>query len=106
MNIVTAGRKDLAAFFEQSDILRRGASNRAIPALRGTLRLTHTPLLVFHIVDDSFTVHIVDTARGAAENPSYGDMTPVMCQWRGRWSSDYFQFTIGELREALRAETS
>lgn len=67
--------------------------------LRDYSRLRHTPLLVFVVADDMVKVDIVSTLEGALW---YSDDTKVMGQWRGEWSSDFFQFTVGQLREHIK----
>lgn len=82
MGVVTTGRTDVEAYFEQSGI-------------RESKKLKHTPLLVF--VEDGHTVE-VKIVDNAAALLTYPDRTKVMGQWRGQWRSDFFQFTVGQLR--------
>jgi hypothetical protein len=77
-----AGRKDVADYFEKSGI-------------RDWKKLTHTPLLVFLTRDESIEVRIIDKPVELLALP---DDTPVMGQWKGEWRSDFFQFTVGQLR--------
>lgn len=82
--VETAGRRDLDDFFRLSGVLSQ--------------RLTHTPILAFLVDGAAVTVRIVDRAADAAALPAG---TPLMAQWSGRWRSDFFRFTAGDLRAAL-----
>ena len=77
-------RDSLEAFFEKSGNLDG--------------RLTHTPFLVFAVEGANVRVAVVDSASAVAQYP---DETPVMCQWAGRWSSDFFKMTAGDVKRAL-----
>lgn len=79
----TAGRRDIDAFFSESGVLFAG-------------KLPHTPFLAFVEKDNDVQVEIVDKVEELLQKP---DETKVMAQWRGDWRSDFFQFTVGEIRE-------
>lgn len=83
ITIQTAGRNDVADYFRISGVFDGN-------------KINHSPLLVFITNDNSVTVKIVRKSYDLLEYP---DDTPVMGQWRGDWSSDYFQFTVGQYRE-------
>lgn len=92
MAIVTAGRTDLEDFFKLSGVI-------------SSSKLNHTPFLVFETVDDNIVVIIVTSVKELLRNDMVGfrflDDTPVMCQWRGQWRSDYFRFTVGDVRKYM-----
>jgi hypothetical protein len=85
VDVLTNGRTDIQEYFQKSDI-------------RESKKLSHTPLLVFQIADDTVEVKILDRADKLLEYP---DDTKVMGQWRGEWRSDFFQFTVGQFREHI-----
>jgi len=90
--IKTAGRTDLEDLFEQSDILRSS-------------RLKHTPFLVFsELIDGDVRVEIVESAKQLVAE--YAPDTPVMVQWRGQWSSDFFQMTVADVIAAISFRNS
>lgn len=82
MDVITSGRTDLAEYFKLSGI-------------REHRKLTHAPFLVFIASANTVEVRIVDNAKKLLEYP---DATQVMGQWRGEWKSDFFRFTVGDLR--------
>ncbi len=85
MRVVTNGRTDLDDYFRLSGI-------------REHKKLPHTPFLVFVVVENIVEIQIVDSASKLLEFP---DGTQVMAQWRGQWKSDFFKFTVGDLREYI-----
>ena len=85
MQVITSGRTDISDYFEKSGI-------------RDWKKLPHTPLLVFQVEGGTVTVRIVDNPQ---ELLGFSDDTKVMGQWTGKWRSDFFQFTIGQLREHI-----
>ncbi len=88
MRIITAGRTDTDAFFKLSGIRNSG-------------KLKHHPFLVFvdsGRKDDSMVVAIVNDIKELLELP---DDVQVMAQWRGEYRSDFFQFTVGDLRKFI-----
>lgn len=80
------GQDDLEAFFERSGIL-------------GRPHLEHTPFLAFQEIGDRIVVNIVSSAMKLATD--YPPETKVMVQWPGRWRSDFFQMTVGDVRAEL-----
>lgn len=87
MSVETQGRTDLDDLFRLSGLLE-------------FKRLEHTPFLAFIERDGDVYVEIVDSARKAALLPAD---TKLMVQWQGRWRSDYFQMTAGDVARALAA---
>lgn len=81
--IHVSGRSDYASFFAKSDVL----SNR---------KLDHHPFLVFVTSGNIVAVAIV---KNAVDLLNYSDDAPVMAQWPGEFRSDFFKFTVGQLRE-------
>lgn len=86
MQIVTPGRRDISEYFRQV-VLAVG-------------KLNHTPLLAFVVDNQRVTVDIVDKPWMIMRYP---DDTQVMGQWAGQWRSDFFSFTVKELREHIAA---
>ena len=87
IKIILDGRVDIDAFFKRSGVFDNDWLN-------------HTPLLVFIASETSVTVRIINKPN---ELLSLHDDTPVMGQWRGQYSSDYFQFTVGQYRPYAKA---
>lgn len=86
MEIVTAGRTNTEDLFGLSD-------------LRSSKTLNHTPVLLFVPQDGNrLNVVIVHKPISLLE---YQDDIQAMMQWQGNWRSDFFQFTIGELRKYI-----
>ena len=83
--LITSGRTDLADFFELSGKFKG--------------KLKHYPFLAF--VENSEGVINVLIVKEAIELMALSDDTKIMSQWRGNWSSDYFQFTVGDVRKHL-----
>jgi hypothetical protein len=84
IEVETAGRTDLEDFFRMSGVLSASTLN-------------HSPILAFVADEHRVTVRILTSAKEAVALPSD---TPLMAQWPGRWRSDFFRFTAGELRAA------
>ena len=82
----TSGRTDSLDAYFRSGVL--------------TQILNHTPFLVFVIDGDTVDVHIVGSAT-ALEN--YPRDTQVMGQWKGKYNSNFFQFTVGDALDAMHA---
>jgi hypothetical protein len=82
IQIITAGRTDTKDLFERGDPFQWD-------------RLRHTPFLVFVEEGDTIRVEIVNSKKQLL---TYPDETKVMVQWRGEFSSDFFQFTVGDYR--------
>lgn len=85
-NITTAGKTSSAAYFEKSGIRRME-------------KLTHNPFVVFNETDSGVEVEIVDNAADLIKYPSY---TKVMHQWMGESRSDFFRFTVGDLKKYVK----
>lgn len=83
VQIATTGRTDLEDFFQMSD-------------LRSAKKLSHTPVLVFTQMGHNTVA--VEIVTDPTKLLSYPDHTPAMMQWRGQYRSDFFQFSIRELR--------
>lgn len=78
------GRKDLEDYMRLSGV-------------REEKKLSHYPFLVVN--GDSFEVcknlkKLLDT---------YPDHILVVTQWQGQWNSDYFAFTVGDIRRYVTA---
>lgn len=50
--------------------------------------------------EEGFEVKVVSNKDSLLRYP---DETKVMGQWRGEWRSDFFQFTVGDVRKFLEA---
>lgn len=85
--IVTSGRSDLETLFKSSGVLDG--------------QLVHNPFLAFVADDGVVTVAIVSSAKELVS--TYAPETPVMVQWPGRWRSDFFRCTVGEVMEARQS---
>lgn len=83
--IRTAGRTDCADYFERSGI-------------RSSTDLPHTPIHVFLPQRASIEVSLV---RRPAALLALDDAVCCMGQWPGAYRSDWFQFTIGQLKAHL-----
>lgn len=81
----TAGSKNTTPYFELSGI-------------RSTKNLNHTPFLVFQEKNGEISTEIVSKPEDLLKLPA---KTKVMAQWRGKKKSDYFQFTVGQLRKHI-----
>ena len=88
--IILSGRTDLKGYFEISGVFTAS-------------KLNHTPFLVFITSDDTVQVRIVPNSK---ELLTYPDDTPVMGQWSGNWSSDFFQFFVGDYRNFLEEKVN
>ena len=86
VSIKTTGRTDIKDLFEKSGLL--------------TSQLTHTPFLAFVSTPDGIEVKLFDRAKELVRDCTAE--TPVMVQWRGRWSSDFFQMTVADVSAALK----
>jgi hypothetical protein len=83
--VITTGRTTLYDLFTKSNILTDN-------------KLNHHPFIVFRDDGDSMNVVIIFNAR---ELFSFSDETKVMVQWKGKWNSDFFHFTIKDLKDFL-----
>jgi hypothetical protein len=87
MKITTAGRTDLDGLF-------------TIGGIREYAKRTHHPFLVFvPIGEDEIEVQLVESPKKLLLYPAE---TKVMVQWEGKWRSDFFQFTVGDLQEHIK----
>ena len=86
MKLTLDGRTDLESYFELSGI-------------RDYSKLSHTPFLVFVASKTEIKVEIVDGIKKLLKFP---DDTKVMNQWQGQWKSDFFQFTIKDLKTFIK----
>ena len=85
IDVRTSGRDDLEAFFGKSGVC--------------TGKLSHAPILAFVEVESWVVeVLVLDSAHKAL---GYPDETRCMAQWIGKWRSDFFKFTVGELRKYM-----
>jgi hypothetical protein len=84
VTVETTGRTDLDNFFEKSDVL--------------DVKLTHYPLIAFLADGDAVRVQVLERATAVQGLPAD---TAMMAQWGGRWRSDFFRFTAGDVQEAL-----
>src|SRR5262245_57408155 len=75
--ITTAGRGDLAAFWDKSGILEYKT-------------YTHYPILAFVAGEEGIVVRIIERPEQMESLPPE---TKCMAQWPGKWRSDFFQFT-------------
>ena len=85
--VKTTGLKNAAAFFEMS-------------GMRFKKKDKHHPFLVF-VPEDETNVR-VDLVENAEQLVKYPAATKVMAQWPGKSRSDFFQFTVGQLRRHIR----
>jgi len=88
IKIILDGRVEIDAFFKRSGVFDNEWLN-------------HTPLLVFIASETSVTVRIINKPNELLSLP---DDTQVMGQWRGKYRSDYFQFTVGQYRPYAEAK--
>jgi hypothetical protein len=88
VRIITAGRTDTKDLFEIGDPFQWE-------------RLNHTPFLVFVEDGDTLRVEIVNSKKKLL---AYPNDTKVMVQWKGEFSSDFFQFTVGDYRPYVPKE--
>jgi hypothetical protein len=95
MPIYTTGRTDIDDFFEKSGILTHK-------------KLSHYPYLVF--VEDpslghetNFYIYTIDSTAKLVSS-DYPNDTDVMAQWPGNYRSDFMRFTIGDVRNAVKAQ--
>jgi hypothetical protein len=85
--IKTAGNTDTRDLFAKSDVLTSS-------------QLRHTPFIVFvHGLDGSIRVELVSSAKKLV-GARYPSTTRVMVQWKGQYSSDFFQCTVGDVTAA------
>jgi hypothetical protein len=82
VKLTLAGRTDLEDFFE-SGVFSSGTSR-------------HHPFLVFVVKKNDVSIVLANSVNQLLQFP---DETKVMAQWQGQWSSDFFQFTIGDYKK-------
>jgi hypothetical protein len=82
--ITTTGRKDVDSFFSKSGVLN--------------YKNPHTPFILFVEKNNDVEVEIVDKASDLL---AYPDNYKIMSQWKGEWKSDFFQYTVGDVRKYL-----
>jgi hypothetical protein len=85
--IVTTGRTDIEDFVNKSSDNFTGFNTN------------HHPFIVFEELD----VVRVKLVEAIGDLLSYPDQTKVMAQWPGNFRSDFFQFTVGEVRPLVEA---
>lgn len=85
MEVLTQGRTDIEDYFRLS-------------GMRENKKNPHHPFLVFDTRNRKIQVKIIENP---VELLSFSDGTKVMAQWSGRWRSDFFQFTIGQLKKFI-----
>lgn len=88
--LITSGRTDLEDYFRLSGVLE-------------WKELKHSPFLVFVEGKETIEIKIV---KNTTELLNYADETKVMAQWKGEWRSDFFQFTVGQVRAFLNERQS
>lgn len=86
MKLITTGRTDLNDFFGLSGI-------------REWEELSHTPALAFIESKDEIKVEIISKPHKLLDLP---DKTKIMMQWKGQWRSDFFHFTVEELKNYIK----
>ena len=86
MKLNTTGRRDVTAFFEMSGI-------------RFKKKEKHHPYIAFRRGTDGVKVEVVESPEQLLKMPA---RTKVMAQWAGKSRSDFFQFTVGQLRTHLK----
>jgi hypothetical protein len=83
MDIITSGRTDVADYSQKS-------------GMRYYKTLNQTPFLAFLVSNETVEIRIVKNSKDLLKLP---DDVKVMAQWRGEWRSNFFQFTVGKLRQ-------
>jgi hypothetical protein len=81
-------RDDLVAFFELSGVLTSKSLN-------------HTPFLAFVEHPEGKGKIQLEVIKSAPQLLKLPDSTKVLCQWRGKWNSDLFTFTVKDVREHM-----
>jgi hypothetical protein len=102
IKVETTGRTDVESYFHMVWVDYRPSMIARPVGTYGSAKptkLTHTPFLAFLAGESVVVVRIMETVDALLDLP---DDTPVMGQRRGEWRSDFFQFTVGQLRDALR----
>ena len=86
--VAVPGRTQLSAFFGKSGLFEKKSWH-------------HHQALAFLVQGGLVTVRICGTPEALLKLP---DETAVMQQWPGKWDSDWFTYTVGDLREFLTAD--
>jgi hypothetical protein len=84
-------RDDLDNLFKLSGIDCKGYRNRQHPFLA----LTPT--------QEGVKIEVMESLAQVLRLP---DSTEILVQWPGRWSSDFFHLTVGELRVSAEARVA
>ena len=87
VKIITTGKDNLVDLWEKSNIL-------------DPYKRSHHPFIVFIEKDDVIKVELFNEIRILIES-NLPDTTRIMFQWGGEWRSDFFHFSLKELREAF-----
>lgn len=82
--VINGCRTDLQSFFQKE--LKYNL----------TQKLNHTPFIVLNEADN--TIEIVHKVTDLFDKFGSKENTKVLIQWRGTWNSDFFTFTVGELK--------
>lgn len=92
-SVIAYGRKDIGEFFNLGPLsdLRFGRD----------INLNQTPLLLFLIKDDKVIIRVEYRPLRVIRDLDIPDSTKVMSQWPGMWRSDFFQYCVGDLRQAF-----
>ena len=83
IEIITTGKTDIGELFKISGVLDYE-------------KLNHTPFIVFIPSNNKVEIKLAYNKKELLEFP---DNTKVMVQWKGEWNSDYFTFTIKDVRD-------
>lgn len=68
-------------------------------------KLSHYPFIAFTQTEDgTVVVNIVTSAQKLVTD--FPLDTPVMIQWAGRWSSDFFKMKVSDVKAALNTRNS
>lgn len=86
MKLITAVKKAPSVFFEKSGI-------------RTKKKFKHHPFLAFVRKEGMVTVKVVDSSEELIKMPK---RTKVIGQWPGKTRSDYFEFSVGRLRDYIQ----
>ena len=87
-SVSTPGRTQLSAFFGKSGLFEKSSWH-------------HTQALAFIVQGQLVTVRVCGTKEALLKLP---DETQVMQQWPGKWDSDWFTYSVGDLRGFLNED--
>jgi len=65
-------------------------------------KFKHHPFIVYNEVDNS--LNIINSVNDLMNSFGNKPETKVIQQWGGKWSSDFFTFSIGQLQKAIAEE--